>query len=707
MRPLLPKRNRADSGNDSVSDTPPLHRALDQQSEFRIPAVPGPSDSGGARAKPKRIVVSNACVPCRKRRSKCDGALPCAKCKSLDRAGDCQFDAENDHRRKGALRRENETLKRKNSVLNEELKRKNAHLFRILANSEDAELENIVKRIRRGEKFGDIANEIRSAVSNPGGSAAADDSGDSGGDYLDRSSPSNDEGGLEELDSGAERSDGQSLQVPYVRPSSWTNITNDDSFVIELIELYFTWHHPFFLLFSEQRFRADFATGRLANCSSLLVNAILATGCSYSDRPEALEDPNNPDTVGEHFGKESKRIFERGGKRTITTIQALPVMAIREAGVARDLMGRWYLSLAYRLVCDSSYNEILVPQQMQKNDIDEEAWRITFWGCYNLETMWNFGLGRPNEDNRLAEHVPKPTPTDETEKALWYPYTGYTPKSALQSGGECMMYEIFNQLAGLCQITQGITSWLYGKKLFKAGTLLEYHTKLKAWRDNLPERLKIVKCGDLPILFYLHGFHRTIVLALFRPFVALPFEPGQNFLSPRLLTDMHARELVQIMRMFHSSWGFRHSNGMVYQFLIPMCSARQLEFPSPQARADYQFGVFGMKEAGFGWPFGKIALLSMAEIKDLSEEKKKPTEELEQMLNEFQVLSVEKKTEMTHNSDYYAKIVENDFGGLEPDFIHHWTLEWAKFIVGSVGSGSVMEKAPTIVKKLSVRSLLN
>jgi len=446
---------------------------------------------------------------------------------------DCHFDAENDHRRKGALRRENETLKRKNSVLSAELKSKNAHLdviFRSLANSDDAELENIVKRIRRGEHFGDIANEIRSAMGKPDSNAGT---GGSGGDFLDGSSPSNDERDLEELDSGAERSDGQSLQGPYVRPSSWTNITKDDSFVMELIDLYFTWHHPFFHLFSEQRFRADFATGRLANCSSLLVNAILATGCSYSDRPEALEDPNNPDTVGEHFGKESKRIFERGGKRTITTIQALPIMAIRESGVGRDLMGRWYLSLAYRLVCDSSYNQILVPQQMQKNDIDEEAWRITFWGCYNLETyvtstynflcllklqlhyytrvptddpksrMWNFGLGRPNEDNKLVEQVSKPTPTDETETALWFPYTGYTPKSALQPVGECMNYEIFNQIAGLCQITQGITSWLYGKKLFKAGTLLEYHAKLKAWRDNLPESLKRVKCGDLPGLFYL------------------------------------------------------------------------------------------------------------------------------------------------------------------------------------------------------------
>lgn len=270
-------------------------------------------------------------------------------------------------------------MKRKNSVLNEELKRKNAHLdviFRSLASSSDADLEKIVKRIRRGENFGDIANQIRSTLNSPGSTSGARS------EYIDLSTSSNDEG--EDLESSGEP--GDVLTGPCVRPSSWTNVTDDDSFVLELIELYFTWHHPFFHLFSEQRFRADFSSGKLANCSPLLVNAILATGCSYSDRLEALANPQDKNSVGEHFGKEAKRIFEKGGKRTITTIQALPIMAIRESGCARDLMGRWYLSLAYRLVCDPSYNGILVPQQIQKNNIDEEAWRITFWGCYNLET---------------------------------------------------------------------------------------------------------------------------------------------------------------------------------------------------------------------------------------------------------------------------------------------------------------------------------
>lgn len=321
--------------------------------------------------------------------AQCDASLPCAKCTALNRGADCHFDAENDHRRKGALRRENDTLKRKNLHLDA--------IFLSIASSNDAELESIVKRIRTGENFEDIANGIRAGAGASGGASDTTTPGSSstGGDSPDQGSGAStdetDEAGplgrpcLDKSEESQSQPGGHDGTLA-VRPSSWTDVTDDDAFVLELVDLYFTWHHPFFHLLSESRFRADFATGRLVNCSSLLVNAILATACSYSDSPGARLDPADDDSVGEHFVNEAKRIFEKGGKRTITTIQALPIMAIRESGMGRDLMGRWYLSLAYRLVCDSSYNQILVPQQMQKNEFDEEAWRITFWGCYNLET---------------------------------------------------------------------------------------------------------------------------------------------------------------------------------------------------------------------------------------------------------------------------------------------------------------------------------
>lgn len=112
-------------------------------------------------------------------------------------------------------------------------------------------------------------------------------------------------------------------------------------------------------------------------------------------------------------------------------------------------------------------------------------------------------MRRLSEENRQVTEVEKPTPTNYTELAPWFPYTAHVPKEELDSVGPCMVYEIFNQLTSLCQITDGITSWLYGHQVFKAGKLLEFHAKLKSWRDNLPKHLATVKVGDIPALFYL------------------------------------------------------------------------------------------------------------------------------------------------------------------------------------------------------------
>ncbi|KAF8471213.1 fungal-specific transcription factor domain-containing protein [Kalaharituber pfeilii] len=663
MRPILPKQQA---------------RASSESSDHH-------SSSAMSAPRPKRAVVSNACVPCRKRRSKCNGQHPCAKCTSLERASECQFDAENDHRRKGALRRENEELKRKNLHLDA--------IFRTIASSkDDGQLESIVKRMRTGERFEDIANSIRATVGHL----------ESHPERLSHSSSNDD------AEQDSDPIESVSQLGALVRPSFWTNVTKDDNFIMELIDLYFTWHHHLFHFFSEHRFRADFAAGRLSNCSSLLVNAILATGCNYSDRPEARKDPNDKDSIGEHFSEEAKRIFDKGGKRTITTIQALPVMAVREAGMGRDLMGRWYFTLAYRLVRDPSYNELLIPAQLQKNEIDEEAWRITFWGCYQLETMWSFGLRRPSEENKEAERMLKPIPTAETENHPWVPFTGKVPKHALLPRRPSFMYTIIDELTSLCQITQEITHWLYGRKPFKAGTLLDFHARLRAWRDQLPEPIKEVRDDSIPGIFFLHEFHRVIVLALFRPFVDLPFEPSRNFLSPRELAGIASRELMQLLRKHGKAYGFRHANNMMFTFLIPLCNARQLEFPLPDAISDYMFGLKALKEMGRGWPFAKIALLSMVEIKDLPEEKKKPDKEVDSILESFQGLSIEKKTEMTQNSDYYVKIVENNPAGLAPGFEYHWRHEWARYVSGLVEENEPHWKTRlSIVKKPSVESLLN
>jgi Fungal specific transcription factor domain len=77
--------------------------------------------------------------------------------------------------------------------------------------------------------------------------------------------------------------------------------------------------------------------------SPLLLNAILAHACQISDWPGARSDPEDPCSAGNHFFVTAKELLDRELERpSVTTVQALALMASREAGCARDARGWLY-----------------------------------------------------------------------------------------------------------------------------------------------------------------------------------------------------------------------------------------------------------------------------------------------------------------------------------------------------------------------------
>jgi len=70
----------------------------------------------------------------------------------------------------------------------------------------------------------------------------------------------------------------------------------------------------------------------------MLVNAILALGCNYSDRPEARADPMTRPLLGT-ISYRAKRLLVEDDRSCLTTVQALGVMAVRQAMVGQDSSG--------------------------------------------------------------------------------------------------------------------------------------------------------------------------------------------------------------------------------------------------------------------------------------------------------------------------------------------------------------------------------
>lgn len=172
--------------------------------------------------------------------------------------------------------------------------------------------------------------------------------------------------------------------TPAESPAVWFRSPQDAELVEHLLNLYFCWVHPIYTLFSRDHFLHDMGRGRSDFCSAILVNALLAFACHYSDRAEARTDPTNPATSGDHFFAEAKRLLEKTDAPALTTVQALGVMAIRETSLGRDSNGYQYAGRCVRMALELGLHLSVIGHGLRPSDA--EVRKITFWGIFNLET---------------------------------------------------------------------------------------------------------------------------------------------------------------------------------------------------------------------------------------------------------------------------------------------------------------------------------
>jgi Fungal specific transcription factor domain len=167
----------------------------------------------------------------------------------------------------------------------------------------------------------------------------------------------------------------------------WTNVTTDLAFVDHLLKLYFTWQHPFYVLFKEANFRHDFQTGRTKYCSALLVNAICAYACHYSDLPAARKNPEDPKTAGDHFFAEARELLFNNESSSLTTCQALAIMSVREASAARADSGFQYAGRSVRMAIELGLQLPVVEEwRQQLTDQEVDVRKSTFWGLFTHDT---------------------------------------------------------------------------------------------------------------------------------------------------------------------------------------------------------------------------------------------------------------------------------------------------------------------------------
>jgi hypothetical protein len=171
---------------------------------------------------------------------------------------------------------------------------------------------------------------------------------------------------------------------------AWTEITTDVPLVEHLMALYFCWEYPTFASLSKEHFLDDFKLGRRRHCSSLLVNAMLAVGCRFSSLAVTRTNPDDSTTAGDHFFAEALRLLdEESDRHSLTTIQALGLMSIREASCGRSSEAIFYSGQSIRLAVEMGLH--LDSENGGKDDasLEQAVHSATFWGAFSLDQFVN------------------------------------------------------------------------------------------------------------------------------------------------------------------------------------------------------------------------------------------------------------------------------------------------------------------------------
>lgn len=523
----------------------------------------------------KRRAVSSACIPCRKRKSKCDGGGPsCSTCTAVYRT-ECFYDQDSDHRRKGALKRDIQSLQQRNDALDVIVASLRAlpesdsinllHSIRSDDNNEGI-AASLQTNVRLPHSFGPqtLESEFVQHLTHPDSARAQSDVPSSDPSL----SPAHYRPNGEDHPSGG--------GITYQNPSFWFRTPPDPEFIEHLLDLYFTWVHPFYQLFSQDRFLMDFKRGETGHCSALLVNVICAFGCHYSDRLAARSDADDPLSVGEHFFAEAKRLLDLDEKPSLTMVQALGIMSFRETSRGRDSNGYQYTGRCLRVALEMGLHLSVMSSNLRPAEF--EARKITFWGVFNTETICSVGMGRLSQLPRAAADIDRPTLSERSETQPWRPYqdTNAPINAAAEQPGRYMSF--VHCLSDLSEIASDMVNTFYApRERFTSRRLSTTYEAYQNWYNKLPQHFRL-EHTSLPQVLVLHMYYYACVLHLFRPYIKLDLR-GAN-LFPRDTCTFCANEISALTNALRAMYGLRRVCLPVTGFLLSASTIHLLNLPS-------------------------------------------------------------------------------------------------------------------------------
>ncbi|GAA5863052.1 hypothetical protein JCM3774_001405 [Rhodotorula dairenensis] len=535
-----------------------------------------------------RTNASRACAPCRRRKSKCDGANPCSTCSLYQ--DQCTYSVDLDGRKPPArhyVAALEERIKVLEGMLNGPAMdagddgtedSTTAGLDRLKLDEETCEF------LQYGptsafQHLGDTAGLPTSpgSVEEAGLSKSPASLPRTAGSFLDRRTSATPSGPLE-----------WSRYLPEHLAQEWDEALHDD-----LVNRFFCYFSPWCWWLDETAFRHDLALclcpssspapPRTSNYSPLLHNALLSLACSFSNDPRILSDKA---AISDALAARAKSELEREGERpTLATLQGLALIGSHGSGSGRQGIGYVYSGIAFRMLHTLGL-AIDCTSYVERGVLTEEvraARDRTLFLLYVQDKLWSAYVGRNPSVLRAQLEPPLPAIDRELDRRPWQPLPGDCPSDPPPKPTPSYLSSTFHFTVRLAVIEERIMTTVYALRAnLQSPALLnrisELNVELETWFASLPAELRIAPQTSrppAPHIIMVNVYYQFCVILLHRPF-------PQNESAIKRCSSAATR-IVGLFELFQRCPGLRFAPISATQFAFAAATTHLLALVTTDA----------------------------------------------------------------------------------------------------------------------------
>lgn len=313
-----------------------------------------------------------------------------------------------------------------------------------------------------------------------------------------------------------------------------------------LIEIYFTYLHPFFPAIHKNRFFTEYQYRKhggeapqnmkqsprpelTQEVTSLLLLAIFAIAARFCDDEMPLPPAGKMWEAGcEYLNLARELLAKVFHVSRPSTVQALLLLGYREFGIGSMEQGWIFIGMAIRMAFDLGLNCDSSKWKADGHDLfsqeEIQTRRQIWWGCVLADRYGSVYMGRPTMIKDSDSDTPLPSIDLEEDADLWQPLTSegvpYIPAPAL-------IMSSFVALSRLSIIGGTIINKVYPVQgiihATKQTILAECEAQLDQWYLGLPDYLQCdpSKRGGpyVPQVIFLHIRYWGCILLLYRAFI--------------------------------------------------------------------------------------------------------------------------------------------------------------------------------------------